>query len=93
MIALLLPLAVDRGEQSPPGPGSAIPIIIGCLIAVFLVGLALYFLIVRRRAKAPGRVPERRSDADARFDRGQAGALGAEQRAEESTDRSGSARP
>jgi hypothetical protein len=75
MLALLLAAGnLGQHDQAPPSPGSGLPIILGVLAAVALVGLALYFLVVKRRMRPPGRVPERPTDAARRFERGEAAA-------------------
>ena len=88
MLALLLAAAdkIGQHEQSPPGPGSALPVILGVLTAVFLVGLALWFLIVRPRVRPPGRKLERPTDAAARFERGESAAVDAADRLGERTE-------
>jgi len=81
MTALLLAAHyVGQNDTSPPGPGTSIPLIIGVLILVFLAGFALYMLIVRPRMRPPGRWPERPTDREARFHRGEAAAVDAAER-------------
>jgi len=81
MLGLLLAASeVGQHDSSPPGPGSSLPIIIGVLAAVFLAGLALWFLIVRPRMRPPGRRVEPAAATEERFQRGEAAATDAAER-------------
>ena len=81
MAALLLAAAnVGQHDQAPPGPGSALPIIVGCLAAVAFAGAVLYLLVVRPRMRPPGRVPEPPAQTEERFQRGETAAVDAAER-------------
>jgi peptidoglycan/LPS O-acetylase OafA/YrhL len=80
MLALLIAASTGQHDTAPPGPGSSLPIIIGVLAAVFLVGLALWFLIVRPRMRPPGRRLEPAARTEERFQRGEAAATDAAER-------------